>query len=197
MSKLINAVRNSRRDEPVSKDELLADFAGVFNALPGNALKGDNAPVEVFGMLLKSRKIAELFIPYWGKTKHLLDLTIREQELIILRSACYYGCDYVWGHHIPQAKEVGVSDDEIASLPYPPQEQPWSEKEKVMLLAVDSIISSANLSESLWEKLSQHWSTKQILDMITVVSQYVIFNSVNNIFGTRLENDSLPLLPDV
>jgi alkylhydroperoxidase family enzyme len=197
MSKLIKRVHNQRRIAPVPADVLLSKYAALFNQLPGDALKGKNTPVEVFGVLLKSPKIAALFFPYWANSKTTLNLTIREQELIILRTGCYFGCDYVWGHHVPVALEVGVTPEELKQIPYPAATGNWSEKEKILLIVVDEILKSANVNNEHWQRLSKHWAVDQILDIITVISQYLLFNTVNNVFGTQLENKSMPNLPDV
>lgn len=195
--KAINRVKNSVRENPVAKEILLSQFAQIFESLPGKALKGKNTPVNVFGILLKSPKIASIFVPYWAQSKQLLQLSVREQELIILKSACYFGCDYVWGHHVVIALEAGVSQSEIDAIPFPPQEKSWNAKEKALLLSVEALLKTANLSDELWKELKQHYKTEQILDIITVVSQYVLFNAVNNVFGVKLENSDMPSLPDV
>ena len=190
-------VNNPDRSNPVSPEELTAQYAKVFDSLPGNALAGEKAPHHVFGQLVRSPDVAEVFIPYWVATKTRLNFTVREQELIILRTACIYGCDYVWGHHVPVALEAGMTEEEILQVPLTIDEMTLPEKEKVLLLATDDITAQANVSEKTWEQLNAHYSEAQILDIITIVSQYVLFNSVNNIFGIRLENDSMPSLGKV
>ena len=197
MKETRNRLQNEQREEPIEASVLMKDYGHVFAQLPGDALKGANTPVNVFGMLLRSPKVAELFIPYWGKSKADLNLSIRQQELIILRTACYYSCDYVWGHHVPVAKEVGVSDEEIGWISNSAEEQGWSDAEQILLLVVDDVLSQANLSDERWLRLREHWSAEQVLDIITVISQYLLFNSVNNIFGLKLENDTMPRLHEV
>lgn len=188
-------VKNPQRVKPIPADQLKAQYAPLFDQLPGKALKGENSPVNVFGILLHSPEIAKIFIPYWVKSKSILNLTIREQELIILRMACLFGCDYVWGHHVPVMKEIGISDQEIANIPLPPEKGKWNEKETILLKVTDALVKTANITDEDWARLIKSYKTDQILDIITVVSQYVFFNAVNNVFGVKLEHAKLPPLP--
>lgn len=96
MGKHIKRVQNKKRTEPKSEEEVSSHFKELLDKLPGLSFKSKNAPVNVFGVLLKSKMITELFAPYWAKSKASMKLTVREQEIIILKTACFYGCDYVW-----------------------------------------------------------------------------------------------------
>ncbi len=197
LGKFINRVKNPKRSEPVESGIVKEKFAKVFEEIPGLSLEGENAPLNVVGTLIKSPKIAELFVPFWGKSKHELNLSIREQELIILKTACFFGCDYVWGHHVPIAKQADVTDEEIAQVPLPVKDQNLPLKDKVLIKMVESVLKKANLSDEEFEEIVKHFDEAQILDIIMVISHYLVFNSVNNIFGVELEHSKLPALPDM
>ena len=190
----MKSTNNPDRSNPVPPQEIHSKFKEVIANLPGKSLMGEKAPNHVLGQLLCSPDIAKLFIPYWIKSKSILSLSVREQEFIILRTAYRYGSDYVWGHHVPVALEADVSEKDIEQLILPIDEMQLSEKERILLQTTDEIVSNANVVEQTWSRLKTYYNDKQILDVITVVSQYLLFNSVNNIFGIRLENESMPTL---
>jgi alkylhydroperoxidase family enzyme len=144
---------------------------------------------------MSSPKVSNLFVPYWAASKTALDLSVREQELIILRSAFLFQCDYVWGHHVPVIKEVGVGDEEIEKITKPIDSAGWSAKDAALLKMTDQIFSKANITENMWGEIKQHYSDAQLVDIIMVCSQYLLFNSVNNVFGLPLEHDGLPVCP--
>uniref|UniRef100_A0A2A4YGP3 Carboxymuconolactone decarboxylase family protein n=1 Tax=Aerophobetes bacterium TaxID=2030807 RepID=A0A2A4YGP3_UNCAE len=196
MGKYIKRVQNPVRAKAESKEEIASHFKELLDELPGLSFESKGAPVDVFGILLKSKTITELFAPFWAKSKAALKLSQREQEIIILKTACIYGCDYVWGHHDPIAIDV-MTKEEILQIPLPFDEQDLPLREKVLIQTTGKILSHANLTDEEYKELKKHYTEEQILDIIVVVSQYVLFNSVNNIFGIKLEDDSMPNLPDM
>ncbi|MCH9631654.1 MAG: hypothetical protein S4CHLAM37_16780 [Chlamydiia bacterium] len=90
-----------------------------------------------------------------------------------------------------------MSKEEILQIPLPFDEQTLPLEEKLLIQTTGKILSHANLSEEEFTALKDHYDEEQILDIIALVSQYILFNSVNNIFGIKLENASMPNLPDM
>jgi len=52
------------------------------------------------------------FLDYWVTSKSKMGLTVREQELVILRMAVLYRSEYVWKHHVKVGREFGINDTE-------------------------------------------------------------------------------------
>ncbi len=195
--KYIERVKNPERVKPIPGDKLLQQFGMILEKVPNISFKGKTAPVNVFGILALNPKICELFFPYWVQSKTLLKLTVQEQELIILRMACLYGSDYVWGHHLAILKGTGFTDENIAKIPLPPEEAKWDKNIEALLTIVDEVAKKGNITEKNWEKIQQYYSGEQILDIITVISQYFFFCAINNVFGVKLEAQELPTLPNL
>ena len=193
MTVITAKVQNPERSIPISKTALLKDYSGVFDKLPGDAMRGDNAPINVFAQLANSAEVAKRFFPYWAESKLVMSLSMRAQEIIILRSACLFGCEYVWGHHCVVSAEIGILDSEIQQLKLPIENITLDPVDKLLVEVTDQIYKSANISDDLWDRLHKHYGQEELLDMITVISQYIIFNSVNNIFGIPLENNKMPI----
>lgn len=170
-------------------------FGALFDELPYASISGKNAPTKVMGQMMANPDMADLFIPYWVKAKAAMSLSIRDQELVIMRSAVIFNCDYVWGHHVPVLLEDGMELSEINKIALPIGEGGWSAKEKALLEAVEVIYAKADVNEALWQALKMHFSDKNIMDIITICSQYLLFNATNNIFGLKLEHDGLQGLP--
>lgn len=190
----MKAVKNPIRLKPVPKEKLLSEFGPLFKDLPNLSLQGADAPVNAFGVVVQNPELAKLFIPYWVKSKTLLHLSVREQEMIILRMAWLYKCDYIWGHHEPIIRKEGMGEHQILQIPLGDKGE-WDDKDKALLRAVDCLVKKANLGKRDWARLKKHYNEVQILDMITVISQYVFFAAMNNTFGIRLETEQLPGLP--
>ena len=90
-----------------------------------------------------------------------------------------------------------MSDDEILQIKLATADTSLAEAEKILLEVTDQVYKSANISNDLWEQVNHYYKTEQILDIITVISQYVVFNAVNNIYGIKLENSTMPSLGEV
>lgn len=189
----MKSVKNPVRLKPVPRERLLSEYGHLMKDLPNLSFAGEDAPVNAFGVVVQNPELAKLFIPYWVKSKTLLHLTVREQELIILRMAWLYKCDYIWGHHEPIMRKE-MAEKQILQIPLGNKGE-WDEKDKALLRATDSLVKKANLTKRDWSRLKKYYSEVQILDIITVVSQYVFFAAMNNTFGIKLETDTLPRLP--
>jgi len=189
----MKSVKNPVRLKPIPREKLSSEFGDLFKDLPNLSLTKEDSPVNVFGVVVQNPELAKYFIPYWVKSKTLLNLSVREQELIILRMAYLYKCDYVWGHHDPIMRKE-MDEKQILQIPMGDKGE-WDDKDRALLRATDSLVKKANLTKRDWSRLKKYYSEVQILDIITVVSQYVFFAAVNNTFGVRLETDSLPRLP--
>ena len=189
-------VKNKQRGVPLDKKAVLSQFATLFKDLPGLSLNSPNAPYHAFGMIAKSPKTAKLFVPYWAKSKSALGITFRESEILILKVADYFGCNYIWGHHVLLALQSGMSQEEISQITLDPSKINLPEKEIVLIKTAELILSSANLDDQAFESLSKHYLEKQIIDIFMVISQYLFFATINNVFGIELENDSMPNLSE-
>ena len=173
---------------PVALDNLSADSQKILDLIPGNGLKGEFAPVNVLGTLLHGKNQLGDFLTYWVNAKNNMSLSCREQEIIILRMGYHYQSNYVWKHHIPVAKEFDITDNEIISLDSSNIEcETFSAKESALLAFCDQMIIRRNVSNELLGKYQKVLTSENILDLIHLVSQYVVFALTNNIFRVEVE----------
>ncbi len=176
------------RITPLPSAEMRKDWLDTLDKLPGNGLKGKHAPVNVLGTLMKHTDLIGHYLEYWVSAKNVAELNARAQELIILRIAIHYDCDYVWGHHIPPALESGLSRGEIELIPFDINAADWSSYDQVLLKATDELILNRAIKDGTWGELSTYLSEHECLDFIHLVTQYVFFSSVNNTFQVELES---------
>ena len=173
---------------PVALDNLSNDSQKILDLIPGNGLKGVYAPINVLGTLLHGKNLLGDFLTYWVNAKNNMSLNCREQEIIILRMGYHYQSNYVWKHHIPVAKEFDITDDEIALLDSSIiASETFSSKEKALIAFCDQMVLKRNVSNELWTKYQDVLTTENVLDLIHLVSQYVVFALTNNIFRVEVE----------
>lgn len=177
------------RIKPVPPCDIPDDVSTIIDRLPGQGLKGENAPNNVLGTLVRNHPIARDFLQYWVTSKNDKQLSYREHEIIILRMGYLYQSNYIWGHHVKAGKESGLSNEEINALgATDTAQQPWSPQELVLIDATDEAVLHQKISDNTWNTLVTYFKETQILELIHIISQYVLFALVNNTFKVELES---------
>lgn len=101
-------------------------------------------------------------------------LPLREREIVIHRTAARCGCGYEWGvHAVLFAERAGMNEDQLlATAAESVDSAMWSEAEAVLIETVDALIERKRLDELEFQKLSRHYSSDQILEIIQLVAFY-------------------------
>ena len=103
-----------------------------------------------------------------------LSISPRQRELVILRVGWKQQANYEWAHHVALAATVGVTSDDILAVREGPDASRWTELERLLLRAVDEIAASAEISQDTWNRLKDHYSDQQMLDLIFTIGQYTL-----------------------
>ena len=182
------------RITPVPVPEMEKEWTDILDTLPGDGLKGQNAPVNVMGTLMRQPELVGDFLRYWVKTKTAANLTAAEQELVILRLAWHYGSDYVWGHHLPPGKEAGVKRAKKMRVAGPGPLEGFGDRADALLAATDQLVVDRALDDPMYERLADLFTEEERLEFLHLFTQYVFFSLVNNTFRVELEPgiESLP-----
>ena len=160
----------------------------ILKRIPGDTLKDRYAPVNVLGTLMYNPGTLRPFLDYWVTSKLKMGLSVREQELVILRMAVHYHCNYVWKHHVPVAMEFGVTQEELALVRKLPLPAGFNNREEALLILTDHMVNDRNLSEELYRKYGRKLKGPELVDLISLVSQYVLFSLVNNVLRVEVES---------
>lgn len=104
------------------------------------------APLGLFRTLAHSPRVLQRLF-----AGNLLDagaISLRERELLILRTCARCGCGYEWGvHHALFARAAGLSAADIAAT----QAEGGTE---LLLRAADELHDSASISDATWSELA-------------------------------------------
>ncbi len=104
------------RIAPLSTKALSPECLEILARLPGKGLQGEGFPYNLLGILMHNPETLEPFLDYWVTSKAKMGLSVREQELVILRMAVLYRSEYVWKHHVKVGREFGVNDTELDAI---------------------------------------------------------------------------------
>ncbi len=183
----LEKVEKSARINPLPMSEMRPEWIKTLEKIPGAGLKGLYSPVNVLGTLMYNPRTLGPFLEYWVNSKLEMGFSVREQELIILRMGVHYNCDYVWKHHVPVAQEFGVNDEEIAAVKANPLPDVFSTRETALLQLTDELVVKRTISKHGWKKWSLCLSYSELVDLVSIVSQYVLFALTNNAMNVQIE----------
>jgi 4-carboxymuconolactone decarboxylase len=182
------------RIEPLPVSEMRPEWEATMARIPGKGLKGTNAPVNVIGTLMHAPETLGTFLEYWVTSKQVMSLSVREQELVILRMGVLYKSEYVWRHHVPVAEEFGVTGSEIdAVLAGGAAYEAFAAREHALLALTDEIVERRTIGDDAWARHAAALPKETVLELIGLVAQYVLFAVTNNAYRTDLEPPMLAI----
>ena len=175
------------RIAPLSTDDLRPEWVEILGRLPGKGLQGEGFPRNVLGMLMQNQETLGPFLDYWVTSKSKMGLTIREQELVILRMAVLYRSEYVWKHHLKVGREFGINDTELDAIRQGSYTAFAAERERAFLELTDAFVNDRSLPPELWNRTRGVLSSRDFVDLISLVSQYVLWALTNVCMQVQLE----------
>ena len=117
-------------------------------------------------------------------------LTVRDRELLILRTCYLNGCEYEWGVHARiYAKAAGFTAEQWSATARPSFEEPgWSGHDRDVLEAADALHSTTSLAPELLERLRTDWDEAQFLEACEIAGFYHGVACIAKVAGVQLED---------
>ena len=166
--------------EPPYEDSLAAAFEKIMP--PGMA------PLKLFRTQAHNPRVLHRMV-----ASNLLDkgsISVRDRELVILRTCARCGSEYEWGVHVTLFSErAKLSAADIQATLSNDQEWSGLSAQDIMLLkTVDELHDTSTISDTLWAELAQQFATAQILEVITLIGNYHAVSLITNAVGVELES---------
>lgn len=190
VSAIVPAVHPSEpraRVAPVPMDDMRTDWLATLSRIPGDGLKGAGFPRNVLGTIAHNPDTFGPFLEYWVTCKSRFALSVREQEIVILRMACLYGSNYVWKHHVPVGHEFGITAAELEAIRHGDGSALPSRRERALLALTDELVEMRTIRADAWAEHRTTLTPKELVDLVALVSQYVFFALMNNAFQVEVE----------
>ncbi|MFO7721707.1 MAG: carboxymuconolactone decarboxylase family protein [Bacteroidales bacterium] len=175
------------RIPPLPMSEMRDEWIKTMERIPGSTLKGPYFPVNVIGTLMYNPGTMGPFLDYWVTSKLEMALSVREQELVILRMGIHYRCQYVWKHHVPVAREFGATDAELEAVKATPVPRVFPDREFALLVLTDEMVQHRTIREEAWQSWGSRLKEQELVDLISLVSQYTFFALFNNALQIEIE----------
>ena len=146
---------------------------------------GDGPVFNVFGTLLHHPGLFRRWLPFANHILGKSTLSVRDREVLILRTAWVVRSEYEWGQHIVIARDAGMSEEEIAMARNGPDAPGLGERDRLLLAATDELLDDTFVSDATWAGLSEHYDTRQLMDIVFTVGQYNMLAMGLNSFGVQ------------
>ena len=172
---------------PLLLSDMRPEWKATLARIPGDAMKGDGSPKNVFGTLMHAPETLGSLFEYWVTSKERMAFSVREQELVILRMGVLYGCEYVWRHHVPVGREFGLVDAEIEAVRTGELAAMASPRERVLIRLTDEMVKHHSVGDSLWAEAMQVMAHAEVIELIGLIAQYVLYSLTNNVFRVQVE----------
>lgn len=96
----------------------------------------------------------------------------RLREIAILRTAKDCHSLYEWTQHVPAAKHVGVTEEQIAAIDNWQTANCFSAVECLVLQFTDEVNASVKASRKTLEALKQHLSPREIIELLIIIGHW-------------------------
>jgi 4-carboxymuconolactone decarboxylase len=143
--------------------------------------------LNVFATLVRHTDLFRRWLPFGNHVLFKSSLPAREREMAILRVGWLCRSGYEFHQHTRIGKASGLSDREIENLKIGADAPGWSEAEAALLRAVDELHADQFISDGTWQRLSEHFDTRQVIDLVFAVGQYTMVSMALNSFGVQIE----------
>ena len=116
-------------------------------------------------------------------------IDIQTKQLIALASSLSSGCKYCQAHTSHGAERAGMENEKIVDILNYVESTKYSDKEKAVLYLSFAAGKTPNQStQKHFDNLREHFSKKEIIDIVSVISLFGFLNRWNDTMGTSLED---------
>ena len=172
------------RIEPGSRQEIGLLPTLVARAA-GRAMR--SGPLNVFTTVARHRRLFWRWLWFASALMPRGRLPRADTELVILRVAHRTGCEYEWRHHERIGQTVGLSAEDVARVREGPDAAGFSERQTLLLRAVDELHEQRDISDELWEKLRGQLSEVELIELCMLTGHYEMLAMTLN--ALRVEPD--------
>ena len=120
-------------------------------------------------------------------------ITVRQREIMILRTTARCGSEYEWGVHVAFfGKKAGFSEAQIAATVR--GDAAWPAEDRLVLRLADALHDRAEVDDSLWAELTAHFDEAQLVELVFLAGLYHAVSFLTNAARLDLE-PSAPRFP--
>jgi len=140
---------------------------------------GGRAP-NVFTTLARHRRLFRRWLLFAGALMPGGKLPRRDSELVILRVAHNTGSEYEWAQHERLGRAAGLDELEIARVRDGAAAPGWSERQALILAAVDELHDGDRIGAETWSGLARHLEPVKLIELCMLAGHYTMLAGTLN-----------------
>jgi len=171
--------------DPPYPPEMQADLDKLMRGAP---------PLMLFRVMARNPRVLSRMMA--GGLLDRGSISVRQRELMILRTTALCGAEYEWGVHVAAygAKSNWTKDQLHASVRAAPEHPAWSVDERLILRLADALHQSNDVDDALWAELKEVFADEQLIELVMLAGLYHAVSFTLNAFRVPLE-PSAPRFP--
>jgi alkylhydroperoxidase family enzyme len=109
-------------------------------------------------------------------------ITVRQREIVILRTTARCRSEYEWGVHVTFfAAAAGLSEAQIAAtVTGAADDLAWSAEESMLVALADALHDHATVDAALWSRLAATFDEAQLVELLFLAGLYHAVSFVTN-----------------
>lgn len=165
--------------DPPYAESLQQDFDRVMRGLP---------PLNIFRTVAHNPRVLSRMVA--GGLLDKGSISLRQRELVILRTCAQCNAEYEWGVHVaaygakaqftPQQVAATARDEAAAGG--------WSGEEMLLIRLCDALAQRHDVDDALWSELRAAFSEAQLIELLMLAGFYQMVSCVVN--GARIEHQA-------
>lgn len=131
-------------------------------------------PLAIFRMMANAETALRPWLRWGGVLLSDLELDPVQRELAILRvSRVIPHAEYEWIQHVPIARSVGASEEQVAALERDDIDADWfSDAERTVLRFTTEFLRDARVSDETFGRAKALLSARELVELMMVIGQY-------------------------
>ena len=151
-------------------------------------LKGpDGTSINIFGTLAHHPDLLRRWMVFAGHVMSKNTLPPRDREILILRTGVRCASRYEFAQHAEIALSCEMTPDEVLATKGSVEEWSGSDVERLLLTAADELHDDQVISDATWAGLSEHYDTRQMMDIVFTCGQYTLVSMFLNTAGVQID----------
>jgi alkylhydroperoxidase family enzyme len=116
-------------------------------------------------------------------------ISLRQREIVILRTTALCGSEYEWGVHVAFfGPAAGFTPAQLAAT-QSGDLSPFSPDDAVLVELCDALHRGAAVPDALWHRLAAIYRPDQLVELVALAGQYHMISYITNALGVELEAD--------
>lgn len=149
--------------EPPYAEGIQQDFDHIMRGLP---------PLNIFRTMAQNPRVLSRMVA--GGLLDKGSISLRERELVILRTTALCGAEYEWAVHITAYNaKARFTPPQLAATVHGDAASPvWEEPERLLIALCDALQAQQNVDDALWGRLRAVYSEAQLLELLMLAGFY-------------------------